>query len=134
MPDQNAELLHELIVSTRIMANEKVLDAFGHVSVRHPGDPKRYMRRHGATVAGLSLRELTFRTVFGCDNAKLLSQAIAHGHVDSLSPGEAKLTSAHQLRPPSMGRAWDYWVRQVEKAGLMPARRATAAAKRAKPK
>ena len=91
------------------------------------------MRRHGATVAGLSLRELTFRTVFGCDNAKLLSQAIAHGHVDSLSPGEAKLTSAHQLRPPSMGRAWDYWVRQVEKAGLMPARRAPAA-KRAAPK
>jgi hypothetical protein len=32
-----------------------------------------------------------------------------------------------------MGRAWDYWVRQVEKAGLMPARRA-AAAKRAAPK
>jgi HCOMODA/2-hydroxy-3-carboxy-muconic semialdehyde decarboxylase len=253
MPDQIAELLHELIVATRIMANEKVLDAFGHVSVRHPGDPKRYfiprhrapelaeisdivelnldsepirptefrlyservihgeiykarpevnavvhhhahavlpyaisgremvpvfhlgavigqvpfwdqrdefgdtnmlvikpeegaslaralgphwmvlMRRHGATVAGLSLRELTFRTVFGCDNAKLLSQAIAHGHVDSLSPGESKLTATHQLRPPSMGRAWDYWVRQVEKAGLMPARRA-AAAKRAAPK
>jgi hypothetical protein len=32
-----------------------------------------------------------------------------------------------------MGRAWDYWVRQVEKAGLMPARRATPA-KRATPK
>jgi hypothetical protein len=96
------------------------------------------MRRHGATVAGLSLRELTFRTVFGCDNAKLLSQAIAHGHVDSLSPGEAKLTSAHQLRPPSMGRAWDYWVRQVEKAGLMPAKsgasKSAAPAKRAKSK
>jgi len=44
MPDQKiAELLHELIVSTRIMANEKVLDAFGHVSVRHPSDPGRYL-------------------------------------------------------------------------------------------
>ena len=76
---------------------------------------------------------MTFRTVFGCDNAKLQSQAMAHGHVDSLSPGEAALTGAHQLRPPSMGRAWDYWVRQVEKAGLMPARRA-ATPDRAKPK
>ena len=47
------------------------------------------MRRHGATVAGTSLRDLTFRTVFGCDNAKLQSQAMAHGHVDLLSPGEA---------------------------------------------
>jgi hypothetical protein len=79
------------------------------------------MRRHGATVAGTSLRELTFRTVFCSDNCKLLSQAMAMGHVDSLSPGEAKLTSAHQLRPPSTNRAWDYWVRQVEKVGLMPA-------------
>jgi HCOMODA/2-hydroxy-3-carboxy-muconic semialdehyde decarboxylase len=253
-----ADILHELIVSTRILANENVLDAFGHVSVRHPGNPKRYfisrhrapelaeasdlveltldsepvrptefrlyservihgeiykarpevnavchhhahavlpyaisgremvpvfhlgavigqvpfwdqhdefgdtnmlvikpeegaslaralgphwmvlMRRHGATVAGKSLLELTFRTVFGCDNAKLQSQAIAHGHVDSLSAGEAELTSAHQLRPPSMGRAWDYWVRHVEKAGLMPSRKVAktgaATAKRQKPK
>jgi len=58
---------------------------------------------------------------------------MAMGHVDSLSPGEAKLTSAHQQRPPSTNRAWDYWVRQVEKAGLMPAARAVAV-KRAKPK
>ncbi len=262
MPDALAEVLHELIVATRIMANEKILDAFGHVSVRHPHDPQRYfiprhrapelaevsdlveltldsepvrptdfrlysekvihgeiykarpdvnavvhhhahtvlpfaisgqqivpvfhlaavvghvpfwdqhdefgdtnmlvvkpeegaslaralgphwmvlMRRHGATVAGTSIRELTFRTVFGSDNCKLLSQAMAMGHVDSLSAGEAKLTSAHQLRPPSTNRAWDYWVRQIEKSGLVPAKRTTksagkrpaAPAKRAAPK
>lgn len=247
MPDAIAEALHELIVATRILANEKILDAFGHVSVRHPHDPQRYfiprhrapelaeisdiveltldsepvrptdfrlysekvihgeiykarpdvnavchhhahsilpfaisgreivpvfhlaavvghvpfwdqrdefgdtnmlvvkpeegaslaralgphwtvlMRRHGAAVAGTSLRELTFRTVFCSDNCKLLSQAMAMGHVDSLSPGEAELTAAHQLRPPSTNRAWDYWVRQVEKAGLMPTGKAGAA-------
>jgi ribulose-5-phosphate 4-epimerase/fuculose-1-phosphate aldolase len=251
MPDALAEALYELIVATRILANEKVLDAFGHVSVRHPHDPQRYfiprhrapelaeisdlveltldsepvrptdfrlysekvihgeiykarpdvhavchhhahavlpyaisgqeivpvfhlgavmgkvqfwdqrdefgdtnmlvvkpeegaslaralgphwtvlMRRHGATVAGLSLRELAFRTVFTCDNARLQSQAMAHGHVDALSPGEAKLTAAHQSRPPSTNRAWDYWVRQVEKAGLMPAHAAAKTASRA---
>ncbi len=260
MADDLADTLHELIVATRILANENVLDAFGHVSVRHPHDAQRYfisrhqapelaeisdlveldldsepvrptefrlyservihgeiykarpevhavchhhahavlpfaisgteivpvfhlgavigkvqfwdqhdefgdtnmlvvkpeegaslaralgphwmvlMRRHGATVAGTSLRDLTFRTVFGCDNARLQSQAMAHGHVDSLSPGEIKLTSVHQLRPPSSNRAWNYWVRHVEKAGLMPAigrgsaKRSTAAAKRAKSK
>jgi ribulose-5-phosphate 4-epimerase/fuculose-1-phosphate aldolase len=254
MADVLAEILHELIVATRILANEKVLDAFGHVSVRHPHDPQRYfiprhrapelaevadlveltldsepvrptdfrlysekvihgeiykarpdvhavchhhahavlpyaisgqqmvpvfhlgavmgkvqfwdqrdefgdtnmlvvkpeegaslaralgphwtvlMRRHGATVAGLSLRELTFRTVFTCDNARLQSQAMAHGRVDALSPGEAELTAAHQSRPPSTNRAWDYWVRQVEKAGLMPARAAAKTAPGARPK
>ncbi|HZR63352.1 MAG TPA: class II aldolase/adducin family protein [Xanthobacteraceae bacterium] len=244
MADVLAETLYELIVATRILCNEKVLDAFGHVSVRHPHDPQRYfisrhrapelaevsdlveltldsepvrptefrlysekvihgeiykarpdvhavvhhhahavlpyaisgqeivpvfhlgavmgkvqfwdqrdefgdtnmlvvkpeegaslaralgrhwtvlMRRHGATVAGTNLRELTFRTVFTCDNARLQSQAMAHGRVDALSAGEAKLTSSHQLRPPSTNRAWDYWLRQIEKAGLTPARAA----------
>jgi ribulose-5-phosphate 4-epimerase/fuculose-1-phosphate aldolase len=248
MLDVLAETLHELIVATRILANEKILDAFGHVSVRHPHDPQRYfiprhrapelaevsdlveltldsepvrptefrlysekvihgeiykarpdvlavchhhahtvlpfaisgqqivpvfhlgavighvpfwdqrdefgdtnmlvvkpaegaslaralgphwmvlMRRHGATVAGTGIRELIFRCVFGSDNCKLQAQAMAMGHVDSLSPGEAKLTSAHQQRPPSTNRAWDYWVRQVEKAGLMPAKSAARAA------
>jgi HCOMODA/2-hydroxy-3-carboxy-muconic semialdehyde decarboxylase len=254
--DALADLLHELIVATRILANQKVLDAFGHVSVRHPRDPQRYfiprhcapelaemsdiieldiesqpvrptefrmyservihgeiykarpdvnavchhhshavlpfcisgrelvpvfhlpavighvpfwdqrdefgdtnmlvvkpeegaslaralgqnwtvlMRRHGATVAGTGLRELTFRTVYGCENAALQSQAMAHGHVDQLSPGEIALSAAHSVRPPSTNRAWDYWVRHVEKAGLMPAkvtaRRGAASAKRAK--
>jgi hypothetical protein len=90
------------------------------------------MRRHGATVAGTSLRNLTFRTVFSSDNCKLLSQAMAHGHVDSLSAGEVGLTAEYQERPPSTNRAWDYWVRQVEKVGLMPAKRAPAT-KRSKP-
>jgi ribulose-5-phosphate 4-epimerase/fuculose-1-phosphate aldolase len=262
MPDSLAEMLRELIVATRILTNEKVLDAFGHVSVRHPHDPKRYfiprhrppelaevsdivelnldsepvkptdwrlyservihgeiykarpevnavchhhahtvlpfaisgreivpvfhlagvighvpfwdqrdefgdtnmlvvkpeegaslaralgphwmvlMRRHGATVAGTSLRELTFRTVFGSDNCKLQSQAMAHGHVDHLSAGEIELSSAHSVRPPSTNRAWDYWVRQVEKARLMPTpgagkhggKRSPPIAKRAAPK
>ena len=49
MPDNVAETLHELIVATRILANENVLDAFGHVSVRHPGDPQRFfIPRHRA--------------------------------------------------------------------------------------
>ena len=261
MAEDIAELLHQLIVTTRIMANEEVLDAFGHVSVRHPHDRNRYfiprhrapelaeisdlvelnldsepvrptqhrlyservihgeiykarpevnavvhhhahavlpyaisgremvpvfhlgsvlgskvpfwdqrdefgdtnmlvvkpeegaslaralgpnwivlMRRHGATVAGTDLRQLAFRTVFSCHNAKLQSQAIAHGHVDQLSPGEQKITEAGQLSPMPIERAWDYWVRQIEKAGLMPAKAsakrkaATAKAKPAKKK
>jgi len=44
MPNDLAKLLHELthelILTTRILANQKVLDAFGHVSVRHPPRPQ----------------------------------------------------------------------------------------------
>ena len=32
----------ELALANRIVANEGVLDAFGHVSMRHPDNPNRY--------------------------------------------------------------------------------------------
>ena len=41
MPDPLAELRYELALASRILANEGVLDASGHVSLRHPGDPGR---------------------------------------------------------------------------------------------
>jgi HCOMODA/2-hydroxy-3-carboxy-muconic semialdehyde decarboxylase len=38
-----AETLHELVIANRILANEGVVDAFGHVSIRHPDNPDRYL-------------------------------------------------------------------------------------------
>jgi HCOMODA/2-hydroxy-3-carboxy-muconic semialdehyde decarboxylase len=43
VPDRLAELRYELALANRILAHEGLLDAFGHVSVRHPGDPGRYL-------------------------------------------------------------------------------------------
>lgn len=37
-----ARLIEDLVAANRILANENVVDAFGHVSVRHPDDPNRY--------------------------------------------------------------------------------------------
>ena len=42
MPDNPAELSHELAIANRILAHQGVIDAFGHVSIRHPDDPGRY--------------------------------------------------------------------------------------------
>lgn len=33
---------NELVVANRILAHEDVVDAYGHVSMRHPEDPKRF--------------------------------------------------------------------------------------------
>jgi ribulose-5-phosphate 4-epimerase/fuculose-1-phosphate aldolase len=43
VPDRLAELRYEVALASRILANEGVLDAFGHVSVRHPVDPGRFL-------------------------------------------------------------------------------------------
>jgi HCOMODA/2-hydroxy-3-carboxy-muconic semialdehyde decarboxylase len=36
-------LIEELVTGNRILAREGVVDSFGHISVRHPGDPRRYL-------------------------------------------------------------------------------------------
>ena len=35
-------LLNDLVIANRILANEEVVDAYGHVSVRHPDRPDRF--------------------------------------------------------------------------------------------
>jgi ribulose-5-phosphate 4-epimerase/fuculose-1-phosphate aldolase len=41
--DAPAELLEDLVAANRILAMEGVLDAYGHVSVRSPADPRRFL-------------------------------------------------------------------------------------------
>ncbi|MEP7029548.1 MAG: class II aldolase/adducin family protein [Pseudolabrys sp.] len=43
MADKLAEFRAELALANRIVANEGIIDAFGHVSMRHPGNPNRYL-------------------------------------------------------------------------------------------
>jgi HCOMODA/2-hydroxy-3-carboxy-muconic semialdehyde decarboxylase len=42
----NTELetaIRQLVIANRILANEDVIDAYGHVSIRHPLNPERYL-------------------------------------------------------------------------------------------
>jgi ribulose-5-phosphate 4-epimerase/fuculose-1-phosphate aldolase len=43
VPDDLAEVRYQVALANRMLANEGVLDAFGHVSLRHPTDPGRYL-------------------------------------------------------------------------------------------
>ncbi len=251
VPDKFADLRHELAVANRILAHEGVIDAFGHVSIRHPDDPGRYflarsrspelvepadilefdldsqpvkpptvqlyaervihgeifkvrpdviavchhhapavmpfcisgdaivpvfhlgaamgavapfwdsrddfgdtnllvvrpaegaslaralgrhsivlMRRHGATVVGLSLRELVFRAIYSCDNARYLSEAKRLGNFSPLTPGEIEMAQAIYQLPNAQSRAWEYWATRLAKRGDMPSGAAKAAAKK----
>jgi ribulose-5-phosphate 4-epimerase/fuculose-1-phosphate aldolase len=237
LPKALDDIRHELAVANRILAHEDVLDAFGHVSVRHPGDPGRYllsrsrgpelvepadileftldsapvvpptrrlyservihgciyqarpdvhavvhhhapsimpfciagvdivpafhlgatmgakapfwdsrdefgdtsllvvkpeegrslaralgphamvlMRRHGATVAGASLHEVVFRSIYSARNAEFQWRAHTLGAVGALTSGEATLAAKHNLQPGPVERAWEYWAGRLEKA------------------
>ena len=73
------------------------------------------LRRHGATMAGRSLRECVFRSIYACRNAELQSRALGLGHLTTLSPGETELCGSHSLTPRTLGRAWEYWTYRLRK-------------------
>jgi len=220
MPDAFAELRHELAVANRILANEGIIDAFGHISVRNPKNPDRYfisrhraselvepsdilemtldskpvvptnvrlysemvihgeiykarpdvnsvchhhapavlpfcatgvelvplfhlggtlgakvpfwdsrdefgphymllLRRHGASLAGKSLRECVFRSIYTTRNAELQLRAMAIGTLGPLSAGEVEKCGGHNLGSRGVERAWEYWVTRLQKAEAM---------------
>ena len=74
------------------------------------------MRRHGATVAGKTLEELTFRTIYTARNAAMQIQATTLGTVSPLNAAETALAGEYNLRPGPVGRAWEYWSVRLDKA------------------
>ena len=90
MPDKLAELRRELSIANRILANEDVVDAFGHVSVRHPDDPTRYLiSRHRAAelVQPADILEFTLDSVpVKKTDQRLYSELVIHGEVYKARP------------------------------------------------
>jgi ribulose-5-phosphate 4-epimerase/fuculose-1-phosphate aldolase len=74
------------------------------------------MRRHGATVVGLSLEEMVFRAVFSCRNAELQREAHMLGAVSPLTPVEIQKAGAFNVEPRPISRAWEYWSTRLRKA------------------
>lgn len=69
------------------------------------------MARHGATVAGRDIKEMVFRAIYSCENARAQLAAHQLGHVNFLTDGEREMTS--RLSRPAIERAWDYWCRNL---------------------
>jgi ribulose-5-phosphate 4-epimerase/fuculose-1-phosphate aldolase len=67
------------------------------------------MRRHGAVVAGRSLRECVFRAMHLKQNAEMQFRAASLGRVSPLSAEEITKASEMNLRPVIIARAWEYW-------------------------
>jgi HCOMODA/2-hydroxy-3-carboxy-muconic semialdehyde decarboxylase len=43
VPNPLDQACYDIALASRMLANEGVLDAFGHVSLRHPHDPSRFL-------------------------------------------------------------------------------------------
>jgi ribulose-5-phosphate 4-epimerase/fuculose-1-phosphate aldolase len=72
------------------------------------------MRGHGVTVVGTSLRQAVFRAVYTEINARIQLQAMAIGPVNYLTEAEGRAAAA--TNDGQMGRAWDLWREQAQRA------------------
>jgi ribulose-5-phosphate 4-epimerase/fuculose-1-phosphate aldolase len=105
VPDKLKDLIEELALANRILANEGVLDAFGHVSMRHPSDPGRYFlprSRSPALIEPGDILEFTLdsepvkppkvlmyaeRVIHGCIyQARSDVMAVCHHHAPAIMP------------------------------------------------
>ena len=99
------QLIDDLVLANRILSNEGVLDAFGHVSARHPTAPDRFLISHtrapelveaddlqvldlnGTRVAGgerRSYEEVAIHAAVYRNRADV--GAVVHSHVPSVIP------------------------------------------------
>jgi ribulose-5-phosphate 4-epimerase/fuculose-1-phosphate aldolase len=54
----SADVFEDLVAANRILATEGVLDAYGHVSIRHPGDPHRYLLSRSLAPASVTADDI----------------------------------------------------------------------------
>jgi len=108
--------IRNLVIANRILANEGVVDAYGHVSIRHPDNPEHYLlsrsRSPGLVEAG-DIMEFDFegKTVGSDKRPPYLERfihggiysrrpeinAVVHSHADDVLPFSVSLTT--KMRP-----------------------------------
>ena len=54
----DATLIENLVAASRILAHHGVLDAWGHVSMRHPSNPQRYLMSRARAPAMVSIDDI----------------------------------------------------------------------------
>jgi len=78
------------------------------------------MWRHGVTVAGRSLQDTVFRSIYSARNAEYQVQAKTAGAIAPLTPGEVELCARIATATTGLARSWEYWVHRLGKAGSLP--------------
>jgi ribulose-5-phosphate 4-epimerase/fuculose-1-phosphate aldolase len=83
--DVAPELLDDLVAANRILAHQGILDAFGHVSIRHPNNPGRYLMSRWlapALVTAEDIVEYDLESVaLSHPDVHLYSERFIHGEI-----------------------------------------------------
>jgi ribulose-5-phosphate 4-epimerase/fuculose-1-phosphate aldolase len=95
----DAALIEDLVAANRILAQEGVLDAYGHVSMRHPSDPNRYLMSRSlapilVTAGDIMEYDLDSSPVDARDRRSVVERFI-HGEIYKARPDVKAVIHSH---------------------------------------
>jgi HCOMODA/2-hydroxy-3-carboxy-muconic semialdehyde decarboxylase len=98
MPDLDFHI-DQLVIANRILANEGVVDAYGHVSMRHPSHPGRYLlawSRSPELVERADIMEFSLDgNPVNTDGRALYLERFIHGGIYEARPDVQAVVHAH---------------------------------------
>src|SRR5712671_5088638 len=92
-------LLNDLVIANRILANEDIVDAYGHVSVRHPDDPTRFFLARSLAPEFITRNDIVEFTLDGKpvreEKRALYLERFIHGGIFEARPDVMAVVHAH---------------------------------------
>jgi ribulose-5-phosphate 4-epimerase/fuculose-1-phosphate aldolase len=93
------QVINDLVIANRILAKEDVVDAYGHVSIRHPDNPKRFFLAR-SVAPELVTREDIVELDLECnpvngDKRALYLERFIHGAILEARPDVMSVVHAH---------------------------------------
>src|SRR5436305_238192 len=94
-----ADLIEEIVTANHILAHERVVDSFGHISARHPDKPDHYLlsRARAPELAEMGdIMEFTLDgQVVGGHAGKPYSERFIHGAIYEARPDVMAIVHNH---------------------------------------
>ena len=104
-----AQTLRDLVIANRILAHQNVVDGYGHVSVRHPSNPERFLlsrSRAPELVVEGDIMEFTLDgTVVGDDRRPPYLERFIHGALYEARPDIHSVVHSHAEETLAFGIA-----------------------------
>ena len=95
----DAALIDDLVAANRILANEKVLDGFGHVSVRDPRNPNRYLISRSVAPALVTANDILLAdldsNVIDAKGRGSYKERFIHGEIYKVRPDVNAVIHSH---------------------------------------
>jgi HCOMODA/2-hydroxy-3-carboxy-muconic semialdehyde decarboxylase len=96
--DELERSIGDLVIANRILAKENVVDAYGHVSIRHPGKPDRYLLSRSLSPEFVTRHDIIEFTLDGAavdDNRPAYLERFIHGAIYEARPDVNAVIHSH---------------------------------------